>query len=227
MGLGIYGDAHLWWENRGFLTNLVSSVTSLLFGVPTALIVLVHLGDAQTEALERRKLQRRAASEASAFWELTVRHLRSTEMTELKPHLRRLAALADRMQDIYDREDPADDEARNRRDAEVEGVKEEIRATAREVMQWPDTLEAALKDFESWAAEMQAQWDLLDQEVRPRIAEMGEPWLPAQQTATTRRLASELTNPLRSRQFAELHGWLLRLDRIVQSADDLKQLYSR
>ncbi|SEE69370.1 hypothetical protein SAMN05428938_8132 [Streptomyces sp. KS_5] len=50
LGLGVYGDGHGWWDHRGFLTNLMPSFTSLLFGVPTALFVLGGLGDAQNQA---------------------------------------------------------------------------------------------------------------------------------------------------------------------------------
>ncbi|GAA4090678.1 hypothetical protein GCM10022233_87500 [Streptomyces shaanxiensis] len=51
LGLGIYGDSHHWWDNRGFLTNLISSLSSLLFGVPTALFVLGSLGEAQAASV--------------------------------------------------------------------------------------------------------------------------------------------------------------------------------
>lgn len=50
VALGIYGDSHRWWNDRAFLTNLTSGLTSLLFGVPTALFVLSSLGAAQAQA---------------------------------------------------------------------------------------------------------------------------------------------------------------------------------
>jgi hypothetical protein len=46
-GLGLWGDAHHWWDDRSFLTNLLSSFTGLLVGVPFALVVLSHLGAMQ------------------------------------------------------------------------------------------------------------------------------------------------------------------------------------
>ncbi|MER5226819.1 hypothetical protein [Streptomyces flaveus] len=54
---GILGDSYGWWEGFGFLTNLISSFTGLMFAVPFALVVLSRLGEAHAELAERRSVR--------------------------------------------------------------------------------------------------------------------------------------------------------------------------
>jgi hypothetical protein len=64
--VGVLGDAFNWWTDRPFLTNLTSSITSALFGIPLALVVFQRLTSLQAERLERRsayRVLRRAADE--------------------------------------------------------------------------------------------------------------------------------------------------------------------
>lgn len=80
VGLGVYGDYRQWWEGRSFLTNLVSSFASLLFGVPTALVVLAHLSGMQAEAIERRSVQRSARQAAADFEAAVLYGFRTREL---------------------------------------------------------------------------------------------------------------------------------------------------
>ena len=41
--VGIVGDMNRWWDNRPFVTNVVSSATTAAFGLPVALIVIQRL----------------------------------------------------------------------------------------------------------------------------------------------------------------------------------------
>ena len=45
--LGWIGDSRGWWKDRPFLTNLVSSVTTALFGIPFALVILERIANAR------------------------------------------------------------------------------------------------------------------------------------------------------------------------------------
>ncbi|MFE7935612.1 hypothetical protein ACFU6S_44220 [Streptomyces sp. NPDC057456] len=63
--LGLIGDQKGFWEDRSFLTNLVSSLTALMFGVPLALHFLGRLGAAQETAAATRDWRRWAARAAS------------------------------------------------------------------------------------------------------------------------------------------------------------------
>lgn len=60
--LGAVGDATEVWPRFPFLTNLASSLTGALFGLPVALVVVQRLLQAQTEANDR-----------AAAWRLAIR----------------------------------------------------------------------------------------------------------------------------------------------------------
>ncbi|MCX4725986.1 hypothetical protein [Streptomyces sp. NBC_01306] len=66
IAVGLAGDAKGWWEGYSFLTNLVSSLTGLMFAVPFALVVLSRLSETHAELAERRA--------AIRFGERTVRN---------------------------------------------------------------------------------------------------------------------------------------------------------
>ncbi|MGA5452365.1 hypothetical protein ACPCVO_37595 [Streptomyces umbrinus] len=63
--MGLIGDQKGFWEGRSFLTNLASSLTALMFGVPLALHFLGRLSAAQEMATATRDWRRWAASAAS------------------------------------------------------------------------------------------------------------------------------------------------------------------
>jgi hypothetical protein len=64
--LGAVGDAAGLWSRFPFLTNLASSLTAALFGLPVALVVVQRLLQAQT-----------AANDRAAAWRLAVRSVHS------------------------------------------------------------------------------------------------------------------------------------------------------
>ncbi|WP_143162742.1 hypothetical protein [Couchioplanes caeruleus] len=64
--LGAAGDAAEVWSRFPFLTNLASSLTGALFGLPVALVVVQRLLQAQTEANDR-----------AAAWRLAIRSVHS------------------------------------------------------------------------------------------------------------------------------------------------------
>jgi hypothetical protein len=64
--LGAVGDATELWSRLPFLTNLASSLTGALFGLPVALVVVQRLLQAQTEANDR-----------AAAWRLAMRSAHS------------------------------------------------------------------------------------------------------------------------------------------------------
>ncbi|MFI5593142.1 hypothetical protein ACIA5G_49405 [Amycolatopsis sp. NPDC051758] len=61
LGLEWWGDQARFWSSKPFVTNVFSSLTAALFGVPLALIVLQRLGVTQAEAVEARAARRLAA----------------------------------------------------------------------------------------------------------------------------------------------------------------------
>ena len=58
VAIGVLGDANAWWDKQPFLTNLVSSMASALFGIPLALVVFQRLTAAQADRLEKRAADR-------------------------------------------------------------------------------------------------------------------------------------------------------------------------
>jgi len=50
--LGLIGDAHDWWKDQPFLTNVMSSVTAALFGIPFALVILGRIAKARASREE-------------------------------------------------------------------------------------------------------------------------------------------------------------------------------
>jgi len=64
--LGAVGDGAEVWSRFPFLTNLASSLTGALFGLPVALVVVQRLLQAQTEANDR-----------AAAWRLAIRSVHS------------------------------------------------------------------------------------------------------------------------------------------------------
>ncbi|MFC6060556.1 hypothetical protein ACFP50_35715, partial [Streptomyces pratens] len=72
-----------WWEGHGFLLSLASSLTSLRFGVPTALLVLSHLGNAQADARQTRRARALAVDEIREFREALVEAFHVSDTAEL------------------------------------------------------------------------------------------------------------------------------------------------
>src|SRR5687768_17227769 len=55
LAFGYIGDREGWWFNRPFATNVVSSATTALFGIPIALVFIQQLQAHQEGLLEVRK----------------------------------------------------------------------------------------------------------------------------------------------------------------------------
>jgi hypothetical protein len=57
---GWRGDAQGWWDNRAFLTNVLSSLTGLCFAIPFALVVFDRLAEPHAVAADKRRAKHRA-----------------------------------------------------------------------------------------------------------------------------------------------------------------------
>jgi hypothetical protein len=58
---GTWGDSQGWWAPHAFLSNVASSATSGLLGLPFALVVIQHIAARQADIRERREVQHLAA----------------------------------------------------------------------------------------------------------------------------------------------------------------------
>lgn len=75
-GVGLYGDTAKWWERWSYVGNLVTSATTASFGVPTALLILTHLGASMEEARQRRDTLRALQQAESDFCEFVFESMR-------------------------------------------------------------------------------------------------------------------------------------------------------
>jgi hypothetical protein len=170
LGLGVYGDGHGWWDHRGFLTNLMSSFTSLLFGVPTALFVLGSLGDAQNQARARRRLRSAVKAEARQFETVLIQRFNADTAAELKQKCRDILQGAEEAHDRGEDLDPF-----RQRVFDLGTVRTDHDEEMSESQQERRRMQAA----EDWLRRTRAQWDIIDNELRPRALEAGTEWIPS------------------------------------------------
>jgi hypothetical protein len=173
--LGLIGDSHGWWEHRAFLTNLLSSTTSVLFGIPTALIVLSWLGTHQAEVLERRAALRRARQAVDDLRETLLRNLAFSDpdaaRREVATLKRRNSARAAVLGSLaHNQAAPVSEETKNRWREAQQGW--ERAADAYFVDRRPGMLA-------EWSGDIDLAWRTLDEEVRPRLASLGVRWIPS------------------------------------------------
>ncbi|WP_146228473.1 hypothetical protein [Streptomyces sp. CG 926] len=253
--LGVYGDAHGWWEDRGFLTNLTSSLASAMFGIPTALLVLSHLGNAQAEALQRRQVRRRAQREVEAFRGVLLRVFSAEDVTTLRAH----KAGADRaIQEMA--EAPLRQPSAGTADAPALTLLEwldQLRDPADAYNQALAEMMATIggRHWGVWLDEIQDHWEAIDQDLRPQVADTGQPWLTPTRSVEMRRVWLNLRtgNPSRplaldtfrqrltdgaqdpggihrvkrgvQNEIRVRHEWLAALSVILATVDELSLIY--
>ena len=71
LSLGFWVDSTGWWANRPFLSNLSSSLASVFFGLPFALIVVQRISANEAERTERRSAIRVAVRATSHLVDAT------------------------------------------------------------------------------------------------------------------------------------------------------------
>ena len=212
LGLGQWGDQAGFWSSKPFVTNVFSSLTAALFGVPLALIVLQRLGVTQAEAVEARAARRLAATVVEDLASAAPR-LHPGPWNELRRAEAELLKVERAAQEAIRQWDSTQDEDSLR--------------PLRELMA-DGTLDNALADFRSAiqpgrraipaVAELSAHWSFLNTTVRSRLLETGGTWLAAPLAARIDSVVKLLTaDPY-------LDGWLRDLDMAVRrfhTASDL------
>ncbi|MFD3972955.1 hypothetical protein [Streptomyces cyaneofuscatus] len=199
LAFGLVADAHGWWEGHEFATNVASSATSLCFGVPAALLVFSHLGQAQEEAREKTHARTQVVESTAEFEATLLDPFDAVDLAHLRSELRQLS------QSLQSTKDASlDDSAREER---ITDFLRQLQALLPRVgSQHPyRNLRAAQHDRETWAAmrrwqtRVASQSRILDQEVRPRLVATKSPWLTTSQASdilqATRWLFMEGRNP--------------------------------
>ncbi|MFF5161571.1 hypothetical protein ACFY3N_36400 [Streptomyces sp. NPDC000348] len=192
---GLWLDRTDWWEGHSFFVNLVSSLTSLCFGVPTALLVLSHLGNAQADARRTRRAKDFACAEVEEFHTSLTRIFNVNSVAALDSEVRRLLHDLHRLRQLRDTDGSAAAEFLHAFNALLKlgpaptAYREPTGWTALSADRWQ------WRRMESWHVRVETQWRVLSNEVRPMVVDCGLPWLPRSPAAKAeqaiRRLLSD------------------------------------
>lgn len=224
--VGLWADHAGKWEGHEFLTNLVSSLTSLCFGVPAALLVFSHLGNAQEEAKATARSRAHAAQEIAEYEAALLEPFTAQDVAELKSKVqdlrRTLAVVRLRAND----EEPAREQAtleffQKLRDLlQVSGRRPLVDfGMLPRAELWPE--------MRKWQTRVTSQWRILDEEVRPRVSEAGLPWLAQAPSSEIRQgakwLLLEGRNPWKEQPRTDSRGHTVR-KAMVYFLEDLAAL---
>ncbi|MEU5756841.1 hypothetical protein [Streptomyces sp. NPDC047829] len=192
-GMGLWLDHTNWWEGHSFLVNLVSSLTSLCFGVPTALLILSHLGNAQTDARQARRARGFARAEVHEFQTALIRIFNVPSAAALASEARHLLIDLHHLRQLTDADGTAAAEWLRGFHALLDlppgpsrGYRQPTSwaALAADRWQWGQVAR--------WHVRVETQWRVLNDEVRPRAAEYGLPWLSKTSAAATEQAIRQL-----------------------------------
>lgn len=153
---GVWGDATGWWQDRGYLANLVSSATSGLFGVPVALVVIQHITTRRADEREAREVQRLAARLAR---EMTTD---ARGLVRVEAQSRAVAVLRAAL--------------RAARQALTTAPSPDPGPVQRAYELWGELVSPAAS-AQSPLDRLSANWRSLKDDARPRLIHAGQPWL--------------------------------------------------
>ncbi|MEW1580854.1 hypothetical protein AB0407_22470 [Streptomyces microflavus] len=210
VALGLQADARGWWEGHEFLTNLVSSFTSLCFGVPAALLVFSHLGQAQEQARNKVQARTQALHAATEFEAVLLAPFAAADLAQLETGLREASQALQAT-----REGGLDVDERNQR-TQVFFNKLHVLLPSVTLARPYDGLRAMQRDkgqrdvMRKWQTQVQSQSRILDEEVRPRVLASGSAWLTPSQASdiiqAARWLFMDGRNPWKSRVSQDPRG---------------------
>jgi hypothetical protein len=212
LGAGWWGDQAGFWSTKPFITNVFSSLTAALFGVPLALIVLQRVVLTQAETVAARAAQRLAAKVVEDLV-VAVAKLCSVPVSDVRNVEAELLMVERAAQETIRRWDRNQDEDSL---SALRGLVDN------------GTLDKALEGFRSVirpgrqtvpvVAEISAHWSFLHTTVRSRLLEAGRTWLAPPLAAQIDEMVRRLTTD------PYLDGWLRDLDMAVgrfQTTSDL------
>jgi hypothetical protein len=203
MAFGIWGDQSGFWNDRPYLSNTLSEVTSAAFGVPVALALLQRLASQESEAADSRSA-RRMARRVSADLESAVMALTAGGVPGTQEVLQLL---------------------RGQRESLLPNGDYWRSATAPRLHYQPyiDAIEHSMEkvgelfslEVEQRLAEVSSQWSILATESRFRLLATDNDWLPGLQAQQLNSLVETVTGPALDQWRAkglELQRWYRRED---------------
>ncbi len=152
---GAWGDIHGWWDRYGFLSNVASSATSGLLGVPFALVVIQYITVRQSDNRERREVRRLASRLASEL----VADARLLCRGSLVSAVR--AAIREARQSLAGGEEP------------------DVAVLSRAYELWTEAVSPPVST-QLVLGRIAVTWRLMVTDVRPRLTRVGEAWLDTQ-----------------------------------------------
>ncbi|WP_189817005.1 hypothetical protein [Streptomyces olivaceoviridis] len=222
IAVGIYGDHHRWWEHQSFLTNLISSLTSVMFGIPTALLLLGYLSNAQAEALQKQQVRRRARRDIDAFQQVLLRPFSASDLASLRTQKTDLDHAVTALRAV-----PRIEGAHRR---PLEEVREAITAWVDQVRPLEANYQQALASMTSqavglhaspWIEDLQAHWEQLDQGLRFQMSEADQAWLTPVRAAELRKVWVELRSANIVRRIeTDVTRWTARSSSIEPATTD-------
>lgn len=164
IGIGVNGDSNGWWSERPFITNLVSSITGALIGIPFALVVLQKLTASETGRAEQRRVKSLTLRFAQDLIDAADGLVVSGKTTV---QLRSEAALAAQAA----REVPCPDGFSRsiHMDTLLSGISGVSRLAA-------ECLTPELEAGRHWSR-LKVQWDFMQDHIRIRLLEFGHRWI--------------------------------------------------
>ncbi|MFK4123693.1 hypothetical protein [Streptomyces longwoodensis] len=168
---GLWLDHIHGWTGHEFLINLVSSLTSLCFGVPAALLVFSHLGNAQEEARQKERARAYATHEVQEFKQTLLQPFSAADLDDL---VDQASTLRDDLRSLR---------LMHRGDPRYGPVLEGINTRWNSMLPGGPEPRDELASMERWRHRVQNQWKILNDEVRPRAVDFNLPWLPTQSNA--------------------------------------------
>lgn len=189
LALGLWADMRGWWEGHEFLINLASSFTSLCFGVPAALLVFSHLGQAQEEARQKIRARAHAVQEINEFASALLEPFNATDVQQLGSKLRGMRANLRAVRTVHmadaEREETGATFFRQFNDLvpnpSARRPIDSFSSMRRYTSQWTT--------MRKWQTRVTSQCRILDEEVRPRVTDSGLPWLAQNRASDVRQAA--------------------------------------
>ncbi|NML55178.1 hypothetical protein [Streptomyces sp. R302] len=205
--LGIVGDGLGWWDDRSFLTNLLSSFTGLLIGVPFALVVLSHLGSLQAEAVAQQAARRRGLNTALEFEQIVLSGFRQLELDDAYADLIRLRTANQQFRQAV--------HAWPKTPSPASSL-----AVSETFERRHDAIQAAFtsraNSFVPWLTSVSEVWHRLDMEVRPRLEDAGVQWMARADHVALRSAVRVLDGRVNGRLMSNQGGPRRSLDRHVR-----------
>ncbi|MFC8226490.1 hypothetical protein [Streptomyces sp. NPDC057287] len=185
--VGLWGDCLDWWGDHAFLGNLLTSITSLLIGVPFALLFVSRLNDDRNDAVARRAAKRRAYVVVTEFTTKTRAHFKASTDTDRQSDLEEVKS---RMSPLLTQLRPA-----SRPEPDVDAWRQTAQMLRQLVADMKGGLSAAFGSdvgkTRKWVVLVAQMWLDIDRDLRPQLEGFGF-WIPAEVSIELRGAATRL-----------------------------------